>query len=257
MMMNEPIELLGLVAQPANRRCWLLFKALESVPLDQAVDWARTAEDFIAGTNLSSRVEEVTVSPDATPQERKQAPPSVDQPMVSPPPIVRADTQKRARLDLTPDRREQLIRRLAQGARNAELATEFGLSSQQVQGVRMGAARKNIRRDQLIPTQPSSDQTPTLGVSVEEVVRYLRQQNDVVVSAENGEFLVNARFRLALADLVARANRMRVRQGKPEFPLNAHPSIPSKKAAPVNGHPMFWSRNAAPPISTDLIDPNS
>jgi len=55
--MNEPIELLGFVAQPANRRCWLLLKALESFPLDQAVDWARTAEAFIADTTLGSRVE--------------------------------------------------------------------------------------------------------------------------------------------------------------------------------------------------------
>jgi hypothetical protein len=106
--------------------------------------------------------------------------------------------------------------RLAQGAHNAELAGKFGLTSQQVQGVRMGVARKNTRdRDQQqTPSQPASNQTPPLGVSVEEVVSYLRQQDDVVVSAENGEFLVNARFKLALTDLVPRANRMRTRAGQ-------------------------------------------
>jgi hypothetical protein len=75
---------------------------------------------------------------------------------------------------------------------------------------------------------------------------YLRQQDDVVVSAENGEFLVNARFRLALTDLVARANRMRTRQAKPAFELNTRPPVPAENAASANGHPIFWSHDAAP-----------
>jgi cytidylate kinase len=116
----------------------------------------------------------------------------------------------------------------------------------------MGAARKNAHsRDQLIPTQPASDQTPALEASVDEVVRYLRQQDDVVVSAENGEFLVNARFKLPLAELVARANRMRVRQRKPEFQVSTVPSTTAEKVASPNGHPMFWSHNAAPPVSPE------
>jgi hypothetical protein len=71
-------------------------------------------------------------------------------------------------------------------------------------------------------------------------VRYLRQQDDVVVSAENGAFLVNGRFKLDLIELVARANRMRMRQGKPGFQLS--PSL--SKAASANGHSMVWSQDA-------------
>ena len=41
---------------------------------------------------------------------------------------------------------EQLLERLAQGARNAELASDFGLSTRQVQGIRMGSAREIARR---------------------------------------------------------------------------------------------------------------
>ena len=49
--------------------------------------------------------------------------------------------------------------------------------------------------------------------SIEEVVRFLRRQDDVVVRQNDGEFLVNGRFRLDIAQLVERANRMRARYG--------------------------------------------
>jgi hypothetical protein len=84
--MSEPVDLLGLVAQPANRRCWLLFKALESLPLDQAVYWARTAEAFIAGTPFGGH----TVTPDATPEACKHVQPTTDQ-VIASPSIVQAD----------------------------------------------------------------------------------------------------------------------------------------------------------------------
>ena len=57
----------------------------------------------------------------------------------------------------------------------------------------------------------------SLPASVEEIVRYLCQQDEVVVQQRNGDFLLNGRFNLTLADLLARANRMRSRQNKPSF----------------------------------------
>src|SRR6476660_1868999 len=46
--------------------------------------------------------------------------------------------------------RDRLLGRLAAGAKNAELAAEFGLSSKQVHGIRMGCARDIAsRREQL------------------------------------------------------------------------------------------------------------
>ena len=53
---------------------------------------------------------------------------------------------KQVALTLAPEKREQLLQRLAQGARNAELARDFGLSMRQVQGIRMGSAREIARR---------------------------------------------------------------------------------------------------------------
>jgi hypothetical protein len=55
--------------------------------------------------------------------------------------------------------------------------------------------------------------------SNDDVVRYLRQRDDVVVSAGDRKFLVNGRLRLELGELVTRANRMRERHGKPRFEL--------------------------------------
>jgi len=54
---------------------------------------------------------------------------------------------------------------------------------------------------------------------IDEVVRYLRQQHDVVVADGLGMFLVNGRFRLDVDQLQHRANRMRQRQRKPEFQI--------------------------------------
>jgi hypothetical protein len=51
------------------------------------------------------------------------------------------------------------------------------------------------------------------------VVRYLRQCDDVVVTAGDGAFLVNGRFREPLEQLVERANRIRTRQRLPQFVL--------------------------------------
>jgi hypothetical protein len=127
----------------------------------------------------------------------------------------------------------------------------------------MGSARQIANRRHTVDEQEQVLQpTPDFSVSVEEIVRYLRQQNDVVVRRENGEFLVNARFKLPLEGLISRANRMRARQGKPEFRMADH--TPSAAAHPTsanghstragngelrNGHPIFWDPQESAPGS--------
>jgi hypothetical protein len=66
----------------------------------------------------------------------------------------------------------------------------------------------------------------------------LRQQDDVVVAQEKGEFLVNGRFRMRLEELVTRANRIRARQGKSKFDVTGSTTVhPGMSRA--NGHPLF------------------
>jgi DNA-binding CsgD family transcriptional regulator len=130
---NEPADLPEVLHDPVRRRSWLLAKALETHPLDQALELARGAEAFITGSSANEAagpnpdlVDEAAPQPDAKRE---------------PKPLRRS-----AGLTLSPDDREQLLERLAQGARNAELASQFGLSTKQVQGMRMGSAREIARR---------------------------------------------------------------------------------------------------------------
>jgi DNA-binding CsgD family transcriptional regulator len=123
-------EVAGLLADPVRRRSWLLAKALASHPLDQALELARSAEAFITGSSGATTSR-----------------PLLDQ--FAPEAQAREDAKRVSRpvaLTLAPEQREQLLERLAQGARNAELARDFGLSTRQVQGIRMGSAREIARR---------------------------------------------------------------------------------------------------------------
>jgi hypothetical protein len=221
-MNSEYIEWRELLGEPERRRCWLLWKALECSPLDQAIDLARAADQFVTDAPAAGRVGDASIQPipASLPQPSSELTrPSLD---VTSSPETPA-SQKRSRLALPLERREQLLQRLAQGARNAELASEFGLSKQQVQGIRMGSARQIKKRLHTVDEQEQGLQpTSDLSASVDEIVRYLRQQDDVVVRQDGGEFLVNARDKLPLEGLISRANRMRTRQGKPEFRLADH-----------------------------------
>ena len=84
---------------PTRRRSWLLSKALESLPFDRALELARSAEAFITGSAAGS-------GDDAPPSERQ-------------PSGGENKPQKRTGLVLSPDQREQLLERLAQGATNS------------------------------------------------------------------------------------------------------------------------------------------
>jgi len=207
--MDESVTSLGRLADPATRRLWLLTEALRCVPLIKAVKLAREAEGFITA---APTIETSEVSGD--PAEATNCAVTTRTAYDRGGNI--SSMKKPIGLALSSDRREQLLDRLAQGASNAEVAQVFSLSTRQVQGMRMGAARDITNRRQRIR---SSRDDAGIACSPEEVIRYLRQQDDVVVRQDDGPFLVNGRFRLGLADLVSRANRMRARQGKREFHL--------------------------------------
>jgi hypothetical protein len=98
------------------------------------------------------------------------------------------------------------------------------------------------RLDIMLGKEPARVEPTSLSASVGEIVRYLRQQDDVVVQQENGQFLVNGRFNLSLADLLARANRMRGRQRKPAFELSGGMPAQEKNSS-TNGHPLFWEES--------------
>ncbi|HTV88465.1 MAG TPA: hypothetical protein VME41_05565 [Stellaceae bacterium] len=245
--MNDHLAFMELVTEPVQRRCWLLYRALENLPLDQAIDWAQRADDFILGERPDARAVAVATQPRTalSPAPRCEPPPAIV-PKLDELDAAAPAAPLPARPAISAEQRQRLIDRLATGARNADLATEFGLSAKQVQGVRIGCAREIAARRAPAagPGQERSvDAPPVLPASVEEIVRFLRQQDDVVVPQASGEFLVNARFRLQLGELVSRANRIRARQGKPEFAvangLNGHATdghVAAQGIASANGH---------------------
>jgi len=239
--MDEHVELADLVENPPARRLLLLMKALQHVPFDQAIELARIAEGFVTGLPDPLVAEaKATTAPSREPENSEDLPERHAKPQTGRESIARGASP----IALSDEQREHLLTLFAEGARNAELASKFGLSPKQVQGIRMGCAREIAkRRDQLSRTTAKTEETVMATVSVDEVVRYLRQQDDIVVPQENGEFLVNARFRMPMADLIARANRMRSRQGKPKFEMPGISELP-KQVVSANGHPLFWEQTA-------------
>ncbi len=256
-----------LLAEPTHRRGWLLLKALECVPLDQAIDLARTADRFVVGDDHGKIEVPASVAPSARAElapkdqaidltrtadrfvvgedHRKIDSPASVAPSaraeLAPKPetvVVRDQSPARSsRVDLAPSQRVELLERAAKGANNAELAAEFGLKPRQVQGLRMVAAR--TKRASTAPvTRAPVTPASAISATADEVVRYLRQRDDVVVPESSGTYLVNGRFRLDLAELVAKANRARDRENKPLFKIEGL----TNEAKPLqsNGHHVFW-----------------
>ena len=239
--MNEHVELTGLMENPPARRLLFLLKALQYVPFDRAIDLARTAEVFVTG---GREPPDVSVAPTITASHEVENSEEIRNDVSNSEPVGKPVSAVRSPVALSIEQRESLLTRFAEGARNADLAKQFGLSPKQIQGIRMGCAREIAkRRDQLSKTLAVAEQSdPVAPAAIDDIVRYLRQQDDVVVSHENGEFLVNGRFQMPFADLVSRANRMRERQGKPKFELPSAASVLPRQTTAANGHPLFWEQ---------------
>lgn len=260
--MNETNELLGLTRDPIDRRVWLLSNALRCLAFDQALEAARAAEAFVIGRGLD---ETDGAQADATAPNELVA----DHPAQKPEEISHVANPngaalgtKRSGFALSEDARERLIGQLAEGAKNAELAAELGLSPRQVQGLRMGCAREIAeRRAQLNETRSDADPAPPATALADDIVRYLRQQDDVVVPLEDDRYLVNGRFPMTVRELLARANRMRRRQQKPAFELLGGTPVPTETIARGNGHPLFWDNASIserpPPDLKDIFQSRS
>jgi hypothetical protein len=53
---HERLQVLDLAKDPVLRRSWLLYMAQKALPFDQAIEWARTAEQFITGSPTEAHV---------------------------------------------------------------------------------------------------------------------------------------------------------------------------------------------------------
>jgi hypothetical protein len=209
--MGIQIELATVFTEPVLRRCWLLSKALENAPLDEALRLARAADEFLGGQHA-----------DAQPLLNEQA------------------LQEWLGNSVTiPNQASEFVARptIANSSGNR---AEHGSDPLSTTGHSVGAPEspKNVDASESDPygnasieisveevedepddNEPQVAMTSGLAVlaGMDDVVRYLRQQDDVVVSAGTGAYLVNGRFQLKSDELLARANKIRQRQGKPQF----------------------------------------
>ena len=142
---SDPAKI-GSLPEPSHRRWWLLCKALESLPLDQAVNLARSAEEFVMGDHPSIGVAGTIRHPEAETGLPEQESEAIAKPPSRNPPDFEPLQRKPNGISLSTEKREELLERLAKGAKNSELAAQFGLSPHQVQGIRMGSAREIARR---------------------------------------------------------------------------------------------------------------
>jgi hypothetical protein len=207
----------SLFEQPALRRYWLFSKALESVPFAQALEVARAADEFLTGAAPSFSLPNLQGAVRPSPAAENLA----------------------SQVDVTiPETRRGWEDSLSAPAGPTIVSDDGG-------HVLDSAAGKTTRPTTALETAPAgladppadgapadADDPPhgevllalaeaglTTLASTDDVVRYLRQRDDVVVRAEDGIFLVNARLRMKAGELVARANRMRARDRKPAFQL--------------------------------------
>lgn len=206
--------------EPLLRRWWLLTQAMLSGPLETAIQVAERAELFLlSGCTSDHQINNKKII--LVPKDHGDSDPPLhleEHDLSVPVPEE----------NLTNAQKEELKSRLAAGASNSEVATEFGLSLRQVQGFRMQLARKASRMEppettdeaRSDPKDPVLHPPPSL---VEDVVRYLRQQGDVVVKAEPSGFLLNGSGGLTFEQLLHRANRILSRHGKPQFSMPGMP----------------------------------
>lgn len=229
--MGIQIELATLFSEPASRRCWLLNKALENAPLDEALRLARAADEFLGIDEANAQAlpngqplkEWRLRSSSTAPNQDSQ---SADRPPIATSPCdqVEQHAGHTSTADHVADTPDNL--KAADNLKNAGAVENDRLED--------ASNKSEVEEagDEPGDSEPQVAMTSSLAVlaGMDDLVRYLRQQDDVVVSAGLGTYLVNGRFHLNSEELLARANKIRQRQGKLQFQR-----IPSGFPAPKGG----------------------
>lgn len=205
--------------EPTSRRLWLLLTAAKTTCLSEALKIAKEAEGFILGNTTDLHVSEVAPVAETASSAPIAALTITNEPAV---------TAKKARSSIPSEKNEEIQRRIRAGETNAEIGRALNLEARQVQGIRMGLIRQNKKKTTASngsngahpePSAPPEAGSRESTVGMDDVVRYLRQQDDVVVR-EGEAFVINGRQRLTPAEVINRANRIRTRFHLPEFRLS-------------------------------------
>jgi hypothetical protein len=215
------MELATVVSEPVLRRCWLLNKALESASLDEALKLARAADEFLGGDQAKAQalLDEMAVSGSSStrPSQGAEAASAL---------INAASSAGEAKQDAEPVSTTDQVAYAADIVESASATENHG---------RDGGSNSS-RVEEAGDSEPQAAITSGLAVlaGMDDIVRFLRQQDDVVVSAGTATYLVNGRFQLNSKELLDRANKIRDRQGKPQFQCLPY-GFPSSNGGDVAG----------------------
>jgi len=217
------MQLANIFVDPVLRRCWLLNKALEKTSLDEALKLAQAAEEFLDVGQLNGQAlatvegfKELRLGGPSAAAPPDQGHRPVSEPSIAPSLGDSASGKSNSLLAPRNVARASETEVIAAASEKPEPAAsamsdrdEHGLEEDRIEAI----------GDETADPQSLAAMGLDLAVlvSMDDVVRYLRQQDDVVVSAGTDAYLVNGRFRLNFEELLARANKIRQRRGKPQF----------------------------------------
>lgn len=190
------MDLTDIFSQPVLRRCWLFSKALEISSFDEALKLAQVADEFLGAAELKTS-EPIPTKPIAGSSQAPHYASPLESVFSLP---VKREINHLHPTEIVRDAAETVVverRRSFEGSSD-DVSDDLGVS-------REIASRVAVENSLLVPT----DQ--------DQIVRYLRQRDDVVVRDGANVFLVNGRLRLDFGQMLLRANKMRERQGKPPF----------------------------------------
>lgn len=234
-----------------RRRLWIVQLVLERCNAQNPADALELAFRFDCFINrgIAARHERWEAAERPRRPLPPAEPPAQNAPAREPVDSTPSQIQTRGRIPLLrSDVREEFAAMAATGVDNQALAERFRLSVRQAHAIRLSLARQ--RPEVRLIRAPAKSSGAISGLSreeelrlqerflrekapapctVEDVVRFLRQRGDSVISRD-GRYLVNERLLLTTDQLVVRANRRRREAGAPEFRVNAAP-MPQGEAA--------------------------
>ena len=118
--MIDPPELIKLIENSRHRRVWLLFNAMQHLPLPQAIECARGAECFLTGSSPDEQLSDVHLVTASAADAPASAACEQSEPLATEPSsdasIEHRTTARPIRLGVPAEHRERILDRLAHGA---------------------------------------------------------------------------------------------------------------------------------------------
>jgi len=234
----------------ARRRMWIVGRFLEHSLLseiDCVLSLAAKVEAFIIngfGSNdaVETKVGAQNYAEAADLQRSNQIASQVSPLATNPASSINAVSQSRGGRAvryplLDQETKARFIHEAARNPDNRHLARIFGLSVRQTHAIRVGVSKyiATARREYELQMQDEFLKNKVKsGPTMDDVVRYLRQRDDVVVPTGQ-HYVVNSNLALTAEELIERANRKRREHNQEPLAVQADEALCATSASGVQG----------------------